>query len=530
MFSTVGMAGRGQGGGGQGEEANRILHCPRGHGAFLALLLVWMALYRLCLGWTGQLYWPDEYRYLHAIHVLDELRKGDIGQVLYWIFGAEAGVASRPSYILFSLLPAVIQGLANLVFGVQPTDAVFYRIPMVANVAVSLGLTGAIYYIVWIISKDRLLAWVGASVHGLLANTNMYVRHLFPYDTSLFLFLLSVAILLNRPGGSLRPLVRAGLAGLLSGAAATTYPGYYLFLLVPLAVFLANRPFDWRALVVFGAAIAAVVAFWEGTARMGGFSFITASQHFSATFAPENQEGVQGAYEEGFRFLPMYLIEIEGSAGVALGLLFVAFTVMAVQGRFERLPTVMVAAAVVAYLAYAVTVQEFHRAVFYGRLVHMYLPIVVLAAMLAIKQIRLPVVRYGVIGLLLAVSAWSFAPMAATALAIRFPKDLERELTATAGPGAKICALGQKLEHTREEPQWTCDVLLENARHLYPLPVAWKTEPPNGFLLARKFPHPLQFPPYWFEGYSPGERERLATNPPVISVFTRFGRLPGEMG
>lgn len=441
---------------------------------------------------------------------------------MYWVFGAEAGVASRPSYILFSLAPAALQGVANLVFEVQPTDATFYHIPVVANVAVSLGLTGTIYYIIWSLSGDRVLALVGASVHGLLANTNMYVRHLFPYDTSLLLFLLSVAVLLTPSGASRRPLIRAGVAGLLSGAAATTYPGYYLFFLIPLAVLLANRPLEWRALVMFGTATAVVGMLWEATARMGGFSFITASQRFSTTFTPENSEGVQGAYEEGFRFLPMYLIKIEGLAGVILSLLFVTFIVMAAQGRFQRVQIGMVAAAVLAYLIYATAVQVFHRALFYGRLVHMFIPVMVLAAMLAVTQFRRPSVRYGIVATLLALSVISFVPNAITALEVRFPKDLGRELAATLGPGIKICGLGQKPKHTREEPQRTCDMVLENARHLYPLPVAWKADPPDGFLLAREFPHPLQFRPYWFEGYTPSERKRLAADPPVISLFTRL--------
>lgn len=511
-------------------RAKSLFKPEQRHQILLAGLLLFLGAYRLLLIQSGQLYWPDEFRYLHALHLLDELRKGEVAQALYWIFGAEAGVASRPSYILFSLAPAAFQGVANLVFEVQPTDAMFYRIPVVANVAVSLGLTATIYYSIWSLSGDRVLAWVGASVHGLLANTNMYVRHLFSYDISLLGFLMSLGILLAGQANTGRPLLRAGVAGLLSGFAATTYPGYYLFILIPLALLLANRPTEWRSVAAFVAAVASVGIIWEGTARLGGFSFIGASQQFSRTLAPESPEGVQGAYEEGFLFLPMYLVEIEGLAGVALGLLFLGFIAMAARGGFDRREVMIVAAAVVAYLTYATTVQGFHRAVFYGRLVHMYLPIIVLAAMLAVKQFSLPVVRYGVVGLLLAVSVWSFAPTAATALAIRFPKDLERELAAASGPGVKICALGQKLEHAREEPKRTCDMVLENARHLYPLPVAWKKDHPDGFLLAREFPHPLQFRPYWFEGYSPGERERLAANPPVISVFTRSGRLPGDMG
>lgn len=509
-------------------RAKSLFKPEQGHKILLGGLLLFLGAYRLLLIQSGQLYWPDEFRYLHALHLLDELRKGEVAQALYWIFGAEAGVASRPSYILFSLAPAALQGVANLVFEVQPTDATFYRIPVVANVAVSLGLTGTIYYIIWSLSGDRVLALVGASVHGLLANTNMYVRHLFPYDTSLLVFLISLGILLAGQANTGRPLLRAGVAGLLSGFAATTYPGYYLFTLIPLALLLANRPTEWRSVAAFVTAVASVGIIWEGTARLGGFSFIGASQRFSITLSPESPEGVQGAHEEGFLFLPMYLVEIEGLAGVALGLLFLGFIAMAVRGGFDRRQVMIVAAAVLAYLIYATTVQVFHRALFYGRLVHMFIPVMILAAMLAVTQFRRPGVRYGIVATLLALSVISFVPNATTALEVRFPKDLARELTATLGPGIKICGLGQQPKNTREGSQEACDLFLENARHLYPLPDGWKAEPPAGFVLVGEFPHPMQFRPYWFEGYTPSERKRLAADPPLISLFTRLrsSRLP----
>ena len=489
-----------------------------GQRLFLGLLLILLGTYRLCLSWSGQLYWPDEYRYLHTLHVLDELRKGDVSRAVYWIFGSEGGVASRPSYILVSMAPALVQGLANAIFGVQPTDPSFYRIPGVANVLISLGLTLVLYRIVFLLTGDRLLAWLGAAVHGLLANTNLYVRHLFPYDTSLLLFLVSVMLLLEQTDSLRRAWIRAGLAGLLSGTAATTYPGYDLFLLVPLTLLVSRRPFAWRLLVLFVAAAAAVPLLWEATARLAGFSFVEASQGFSSTV-------VQGTYEEGFSFLPLYLVEVEGLAGLMLGALLLVFGILAIQRRFSRTETAIILAAAAAYLVYAVAVQVFHRTVFYGRLVHMYLPFVVLAAMLAIRELKAPALRYGVVMTLLAVSFLSFVPAADSALTLRFPKDLERELK-VAEAGARICSLGKGQDQQTEELAADCDVVIENGRHLYPLPEQWSSVPPAGFVLAVEYRHPMQFSPYWFEGYKPEERKRLRREPPVISVYLRFALEP----
>src|SRR6185436_16305040 len=122
----------------------------------LGTLFLGLAWYRLAVGWSGQLYWPDEYRYLHALHVVDELRKGSPSQALHWVFGVESGVASRPSYILMSTVPATAQGLANVLFGVQPTDPAFYRIPVAVNVLLSLGVTWMFYRIVLRLTGDWL--------------------------------------------------------------------------------------------------------------------------------------------------------------------------------------------------------------------------------------------------------------------------------------------------------------------------------------------------------------------------------------
>lgn len=494
----------------------------RNHKVLLGLLLILLGAYRFCLSWSGQLYWPDEYRYLHALHVLDELRKGDVSRAVYWVFGSESGVASRPSYILVSLAPALVQGLANMVLGVQPTDPSFYRIPAAGNVLVSLGLTLVLYRIAFLLTGDRLLALLGAAVHGLLANTNMYVRHLLPYDASLLLFLASVMALLEQADSPSRTWLQAGLAGLLSGTAATTYPGYYLFLIIPLALLLAKRPLAWRPLALFIAAALAVAVLWEATARFAGFSFVEASQRFSTTLTPESLAGVQGAHEEGFFFLALYLVEVEGLAGLVLGALFLVFGALAIQGRFSRTQTAMILAAVVAYLVYAVAVQALHRAVFYGRLVHMYLPFVVLAAVLVIRELKAPSFRYGAAMVMLVVSFLSLVPAAVSALTLRFPKDLERELKVVQA-GARICSVGQGRDQPADGSVADCDVVIENGRHLYPLPEQWRSVPPAGFVLVAEYRHPMQFRPYWFEGYKPQERERLRADPPNISVFRRSG-------
>lgn len=501
-------------------RVNAWLNGKRCHNILLSLLLVILGTYRLCVSWSGQLYWPDEFRYLHALHVLDELRKGDVSRAIYWVFGSESGVASRPGFILFSMAPAILQGVGALLLGLQPSDPAFHRIPALSNVLVSLGVALVFYRVVVLLSGDRAVALLGVAVHGFLVNTNEYVRHLFPYDASLLLFLGAVAVLLS-PGS--RPQLKAVWAGVLSGVGATTYPGYGLFLLVPLSLVCVKGIAAWREGSVFLAGAASVAGLWEAVARVGGYSFVFSSQRFSTTFNFETEDTIQGDYEEGYRFLPLYLFQIEGVAGVALAILLGAFFLMAFRRQFGSKEVVVMIATVVAYLIYATAVVVLHRFLFYGRLVHMYLPMVVMGAVLAVGAFQRSSVRYGVSLVLLISSVLSFAPMAAHALTIRFPKDVMRGLAIAWGPGMTICQLEHEQADDLGSGRSGCDVLVENARHLYPLPAKLHRAPPLGFVLAQEFKHPMQFSPYWFEGYKPEERERLRREPPLIRVYARPG-------
>jgi hypothetical protein len=531
-------------------------------------LLVLLGTYRLCLSWSGQLYWPDEYRFLHALHLLDELRQGDPARGLFWIFGSEAteaGVGSRPMYVFLSTIPAFIQGLAHLFVGLEPSDPAFYRIPAALNVAVSLGLAVLFYQVVLLVSGDRALALLGVFVHGLLANTNLYVRHLLAYDLSLLLLFASLVLLL---GLKFKPKPRPQViaAGLLAGIGITTYPGYYYFPLILVAALIVSPHGSWRLASVFLASILSVFVGLEGIARLGGFSFVGSAYRFSKIVPG----GLEKLFGEGYRSLPFYLLEIEGVAGALLLVLFACFLVLAVRGRYGRTEIAVIGVAAAAYLAHATSVVVFHFGALHGRLLHMYFPFVVLASVLAVKIVPGFKLRMWLAWILMAASVVSFVPTAANALTTHYPRDVARTLVASLEPGAKMCS---KVDDTGEilktsidcnptaskalvirysrdvaqEPaapvaseikvcnRWKdergrveelagdCDMVLDNFRNLYPpsLEVVDATPPP-GFALSAAYDHPLRFAPYWFEGFRPEERARLARRPPMMRIYTRI--------
>lgn len=489
---------------------------------WLGVVLVFLGGYRLLLIQSGQLYWPDEYRYLHVLHFLDELRRVDPGSALNWVFGdlaTQGGVASQPSYIFLSIVPAAFQGVANVVFNVQPDDPSFYRIPAVANVIVSLALALVFYRIVLRLTGDRRFALLGLFVYGLLANTNLYVRHLFPYDLALLLFLTAVLVLLDEPGASrLSPRNQAAMAGILSGTAMTTYPGYNPFMVILVAVIVARHWGEWRRLVVFVAGLASVFLCWELVSRAGGLSFIESLRQFSRLYSAAS---VQGSTSESFSFLVRYLWNVEGIEGITLLALFLCFLAMAVRGKFDRTETALIGTASVVFLAFAAFSVMSNRIALYGRLLHMYFPFLVIGSILAVSRFPVPYARRAAVVILLSASVVSFVPNTASALAIRFPRGVERGLRASFSGDPTICDMRAPGTGETGGASEQCDFLVENVRHLYPLPLIFESAPPSGFELTNAYKHPLQFTPYWFEGFSPDERARLLAHPPVMRIYAR---------
>jgi hypothetical protein len=488
--------------------------------ALFCVLLVFLSGYRLLLTQSGQLFWPDEFRYVHALHVLDEIRQGHLGTGVAWLFTVpsvpDANHGAGPAYVALSTVPAVIQGLASLSAGIGPEDPAFYRIPAVANVFVSMAIAIVFFKFVLLFVHDRRLALLSALVYGLLANTNLYVRHLFPYDLALLLLLCGLFLVVSEQGDPARLLRRVVGAGLLAGFGFTTYPGYDPFVVILATAVLCNPAGSWRHLVVMFVSMMSVGLAWEGVARLGGVSLIALTLRHFGTLA-----GEQGSFEETLIFLPQYLSDVEGLTGAALLALLAVFAVMAIWRRFGRIELGIVGGAMAIYLVFGAAGVFFHRTVYYGRLVHMYLPFVVLAAVLALSKVRRANLRLATAMPLALASVVAFVPVATAELAATFPRDIVRDIAATEGAGPPPCTVMATTPNDLNRVTSECDTILENAGHLYPIPPQTAMPSPPGFTLVRSWKHPLQFRPYWYEGYSIEERATLGAHPLKIKLYRR---------
>jgi hypothetical protein len=540
---------------------------------FLLLFLVVIVAYRLLLIGAGQRYWPDEYRYLHAMHLIDELSKGNLQGGLNWVFGTTFDVAARPGFMFFAIIPALMQGVGHLLFEIGPSDALFYRIPAIFNVAVSVGVALLFYRVALLLVKDHALALLGLVSYGLLTNTNLYVRHLFPYDWSLLLLLAALNLILSDETFLSSPHYKAILAGLLAGLGVTTYTPYWPMVIILVAAMVASRNSGWHNAPAFINALLSIVIMWEAIARIGGLSYIGRFTEAMVDALVVTVWDVKGALG-GPIFLPFYSLRVEGLAGVMLLALFLYFWFGVARRRYGRVEVGVIGAASAVYIVYGSIGIFTHNHIFYfGRLIHMYFPFLVFGAILGLKGIAQKGLRIGVAMAMMASVVVSFVPTATRALAISYPRDIERDLVASMAPGggrtctqlvddkdkdekvAIECDLGNAsalvVRHSPsngigsaasvanqtvfcnrvkdstgqiQEPARHCNFVLENFRHVFPTSLAIvDAAPPSGFTLSAVYEHPLQFDPYWFEDFPPEARNYYAGHPVQMRVYKRTG-------
>ncbi|NML68043.1 hypothetical protein HHL22_22830 [Hymenobacter sp. RP-2-7] len=354
-----------------------------------------MLLTRLLLLGRGTLSDYDERRYLQSFAAVRAAVHGNWHAVAYDLSMTDA----RPLDALWRCLPAAVQLALHRwagwsLFG-YPTLLVPTGLNWVATV-----LTACFFYRI----SQRLLADLPAStswalvvavLYASLANTSLYVRHVAPYDGALLLFMGLLAWVLRQPPGP-RGWFWMKL-GLGAGLLWLTYPGYYagpVLLVAPLLDW--RRPLPWVVqhagrLLLLGAGFALPLLVAEGLSRLGG------APPFWAVSYDLSLHILQGSPEEGYTFAFKYLWQVESWLGIALlGLLAVALwqaaRAMMQVGWVALVPSAprqrLLLAAALLFLAHASAAALGHRIVWYGRLLHLYLPWLVLAAVVPLARSR----------------------------------------------------------------------------------------------------------------------------------------------
>jgi hypothetical protein len=493
-----------------------------------------LLLLRLLLLGRGTLVDYDERRYFQSF---EALRAAAHGQWPACAF-ALSMVDARPVDALWRCVPAAGQLLLARHAGWDLYAFPSLLLPTLLNWVATVGTA----WFFWRICQ-RLLdgapaaqqwALVAAVLYGSLINTSIYVRHVLPYDGALLLFMGLLYWVLGQPNAP-KAWFWARL-GLGAGALWLLYPGYYagpVLLVAPLLDW--RRPMGW-VLANFGRLLALGVGFGlpllgaEGLSRLGG------APPFWAVSYDLSLHILQGDPAEGYTFWLKYLWQVEGALGlVLLALLLVAVVqagrYLARTGLVTIVPVTprqkVLIAALLLFLAHATAAAVGHRMVWYGRLLHLYLPFLVLAGVAALATSARPAwaTRAGLAGCLVGLVSYGFFFAAYQRLA--YPTDVIVNYKLNCVPeaqlryyeavrvtdGLRFRPRGPHMAAPAQCPTTLNDTdsltVLLNFALLYPLVPETRLATPAFGPAARVVfdgPHYRAFPAYDFEGLAPGER------------------------
>jgi hypothetical protein len=494
-----------------------------------AVLVILTAVYRFSLLGRGAQAFVDETFYFTSVKALQSVLSGDIR-------GAIADIAmarGRNGTALLQMPIAALQAIPSR-YGAPASNLRSLLIPTACNVLVTLLSLYLVFQIGRVLCANDLAALAGAAVYALLVSTNLYVRHLVPYDWAQGVGLLALWLAVTRP----RMRGRAVVTGLLTGAVLTLYTGYYPLCGV-LGVAMLWEAWDARErgdalrfALVFAASAAAVIVAMEAIFRLGGQSYI-------GSLSGVRRDIAFTSFGDGWRFLPEYLLGVERLSGLVLMLGAVVYAWNAVvrvaRGVLRPIDRVMLPM-LAAFVAQAASSSYLHAIPLYGRLIHPWMPF--LAWMLADALTRVPErQRSAAYAGVLAAAVISWTAAARMYLPLEYPPDVLYAMgidTTKVAADRKLCELYPGTSYASPGPldratsaPYTNDggyVLLNFCQALpeVPRPRVSETIPASA---SRVFdgPHWMAFPAYAYEGLIKADREAMRRENYRLQVY-RLGK------
>ena len=490
------------------------------------VLLVVAAAYRLTLLERGALAFVDETFYFTSVMAVQALAAGNLHDAV-----AALDIArGRQGATLLQLPLAALQAIPSH-FGVPASNLRSLLIPAVFNVAATLASLYLFFAICLATCDDEWTALTSTLVYALLVNTNLYVRHMVPYDWALCLGLCALWIAIRRR----RTIGNVASTGGLVGMLVTTYSGYFLLagVIGLTIVAIAWRSDGWRraalVAVIFAAAAASIVAVMELLFRAGGSSYLA------------NVRGVArdinfSSVDDGWMFLPEYLLRVEYVSGLVLlagmGVYVWRAGVRAVR-RQVRLVDWLVLPAILGWAVQAAAAAEWHAIPLFGRLLHPWMPFMAWALANALTALDRGSVRTAaraaVVGA--AVVSWglsadvyyrlAYPSTALYALGIDTDRVPDDHKLCELNPGTGYASPGP-LSRTTGYPYTTTRsyLLLNFCQALMTVPrPRIHAEIRNDATLIYDGPHWMTFPAYAFEGLTHADRAAMRDNDYRVRAF-----------
>ena len=187
-------------------------------------LLMLILLVRLSFLGTGAMTFPDEARYYASYDAIDGLFPISHGG--FDSFNANIQqTQGRPGDALLRVVPAGIQLQLEKMTGISHHSQGSLLIPVVFNYFILLWSLYLFYRIAQLLLHHQSAALLSTLVYACLVNTNLYIRHVLPYDTGMLCVFGTFFLVLRMKAQPQRRTVRAVFAiGALAGLAFAVYP------------------------------------------------------------------------------------------------------------------------------------------------------------------------------------------------------------------------------------------------------------------------------------------------------------------
>jgi hypothetical protein len=488
---------------------------------------------KLKLMGVGFFAFPDEMRYTSSEEALQSLSKGQFSRATKAIFSTEG----RPADALLKMVPMTAQYITAKVFKLDYYES-RNSYPIFAW---NFMIYCAIFYVHFKVSKRLLqnenLVLISLILWGSLTNSFIYLRHVLPYDASLFIFYFVIYKTIEYTENNDLNYRKSFLLGLAGFFGYLVYPGYFPLFIAAGFMILFNRISAENTRVKIYQSISyalgslCCLAIFEGLAQLGGSSYIGEARRLAGTVT-------QGSFEESFSFIVKYLIEVEGLTGIFLLIGLIIFTFLLIKNvkTINKNNSIYLLgfALIGLFLMYASVGYFLRKLVFYGRLLHQYLPFICLFSLFSFNEllIKLNAKKELFFNLITVLFLINFGYNFINYQSIYYPRDMAWALSKT--PDFKgiqnVCEFADAWSVLPEKITFKTptdslsNLIVTNICYMYPLSNLAHFQafsPQNDYNLRDSKSLFINFKAYQFEGYGIEERENIDKIQFRIKTFSR---------
>jgi len=345
----------------------------------LLILTLFAVISKIFLLGNGMLSNPDEWRYLHAIRAVKMLSAGEVKECLYSIFSTDG----RPGEVIIKMIPATIQIIFSDIVKLNILETNAFIPVYLFNFVIYLLLLIVHFRFTLLISESKTVSLLSVLLYATLTNSSLYLRHNFPYDLSLLIFYYVIYSLVkalkNNESGDIFYIKK----GILGFFAYLIYPGYVFLFVVCLGLIALNQSQGKlrriRQITYFLIGCGILLTLAELASRIGGRPYIVNAFILSGTI-------IQGSFEETLTFVFKYLWQVEGFMGLLILVGLAVYLWIHKNQLLKSQENIILITLILLMLLHGVLGLFFHKIVFYGRLLHQYLPFLTVFSIIGISE------------------------------------------------------------------------------------------------------------------------------------------------